>query len=148
MLQIREVAEKKFAQSKGCIYIYGHQLAHMKKINILYWVFTGLLAVLMLLSAIPSLLETAQSMELTSKHLGYPVYFSRFLGVAKLLGVIALVVPGYRRLKEWAYAGFAFDLIAAAYSFLAVGDSPVQCIAPVIGLVILALSYWYFHKRG
>ena len=88
----------------------------MKKINIIYWISTILLALLMLSSAIPSIINGPDSIKIMTTHLGYPLYFTPFLGVAKLLGVIALFVPGFPKIREWAYAGFTFDLIGALYS--------------------------------
>jgi hypothetical protein len=119
----------------------------MKKTNILYWIFTGLLAALMLLSAIPDLLCVPEAIVMVSNHLGYPIYFIPFIGVAKLLGVIAILVPGFPRIKEWAYAGFTFDLIAALFSFIAVKD-PVANWAPLfVGFIIIGCSYYFYHKR-
>ena len=97
----------------------------MKKINILYWVFTGLLIALMLMSGIQNLLSTKASVELVSTLLGYPKYFIPFIGLAKTLGAIVLLIPGYPRIKEWIYAGFVYDLTAATYSSIAIGE-PVQ----------------------
>src|SRR5206468_8172530 len=93
----------------------------MKKITVLYWVFTGLLSALMLLGAIPDLMSVPDAVTLFN-HLGYPAYLLPFLGVAKILGVIAILVPGFPRIKEWAYAGFVFDLAGAMYSSIAVHD--------------------------
>jgi hypothetical protein len=119
----------------------------MKKINIIYWISTGLLIALMLSSAIPSIMDTPESKAYVVDHLHYPTYFGAFLGVAKLLGIVALLIPGYPTIKEWAYAGFAFDLIFALYSFIAVGD-PVKAYAPfIIFLALFAASYIYFHKK-
>ena len=118
----------------------------MKKINILYWVFTALLVILMLLSAIPSILNNPDSAKFMV-HLGYPPYFGRYLGVAKILGIIAILVPGFPRIKEWAYAGFTFDLISALYSFIAVGDPVKSWILFPLFFIILAGSYIYYHKR-
>ena len=119
----------------------------MKKIKIFYWIFTGLLGVMMLFSSIPDLLIIPQAVEIISTHLGYPRYLIPFLGVAKLLGVIAILVPGFPRLKEWAYAGFVFDLIGAMYSHIAVGD-PLSAWAPIfIGFFIIAGSYIFYHKK-
>ncbi|MEO6148646.1 MAG: DoxX family protein, partial [Mucilaginibacter sp.] len=87
----------------------------MKKINIIYWIFTGLLAALMLSSAIPNIISSEDTLKFF-KILGYPAYLSPFLGIAKLLGVIAILIPGFSRIKEWAYAGLAFDLAGATYS--------------------------------
>ncbi len=74
-------------------------------------------------------------------HLGYPAYFSTILGAWKLLGAIAIVAPGFPRLKEWAYAGFFFDLTAAAYSHAVVGDSAADILAPVAFLVLVGASW-------
>jgi len=94
----------------------------MKKTNIFYWIFTGLFGLLMLFSAIPDVLSSPVAIEGMHKGLGYPVYFVPFIGVAKILGVVAILVPGFPRLKEWAYAGLFFDLIGASYSIIAVGN--------------------------
>jgi uncharacterized membrane protein YphA (DoxX/SURF4 family) len=119
----------------------------MKKINIIYWIATGLLLALMLFSGITNALNTPESAQYVTKHLGYPPYFTQYIGIAKILGVIAILIPGYPRIKEWAYAGFTFDLISATYSFIAIGD-PVKDWAPMfIFFIILSVSYIYHHKR-
>ena len=74
-------------------------------------------------------------------HLGYPVYFASILGLWKLLGAIAIVAPGFPRLKEWAYAGFFFDLTSAAVSRAAVGDGVADILAP-LGFLALVLASW------
>jgi hypothetical protein len=118
----------------------------MKTIKILYWVFTGLIVALMLFSAISTFIPNPQG-EVIAKHMGYPLYIFKFLAVAKILGVVALLVPGYPRLKEWAYAGFFFDMAGATYSFIAIGD-PVSGWAPIlIFIAILFGSYIYYHKK-
>ena len=76
----------------------------MKTTKILYWIFTGLMAAFMLLGAIPDVLRIPAAVDV-STHLGYPAYLLPFIGVAKILGVIAVLVPGFQRLKERAYAG-------------------------------------------
>lgn len=108
--------------------------------KITYWVVTILAAALMTLSAIPDILLSAEAVEIF-RHLGYPTYLLPFLGVAKLLGVIAVLQPWFGRLKEWAYAGLTFDLIGAFYSHLSVGDSAAFWIFPVIGLILVSASY-------
>jgi uncharacterized membrane protein YphA (DoxX/SURF4 family) len=94
----------------------------MKKTNIFYWIFTGLFGLLMFFSAVPDVLSSPVAIEGMHNGLGYPAYFVPFIGVAKILGVIAILVPGFPRLKEWAYAGLFFDLIGATYSIIAVGN--------------------------
>ena len=74
-------------------------------------------------------------------HLGYPLYFASILGMWKLLGAIAIVAPGLPRVKEWAYAGFFFDLTAAAASRAFVGDSSADVIAPLVFLVLVLASW-------
>src|SRR6478735_5220446 len=104
--------------------LYRHQRINksniMKRINIFYWIVTILFALAMLSSAIPNIMATKQWEEIM-KGLGYPLYMLPFLGVAKLIGVIIILIPGYPRLKEWAYAGLVIDLAAATYSIIAVG---------------------------
>ena len=87
----------------------------MKKINIAYWSVTGIFAAFMLFSAIPDMLIVPEAVTMITG-LGYPTYFIPFIGVAKLLGVIAILVPGFNRIKEWAYAGLFFDLIGYLFS--------------------------------
>src|SRR5690606_11092939 len=118
----------------------------MKKTNILYWASTGLFCAFMLTSAIPNLLVSDEWVAIMES-LGYPAYLLPFLGVAKLLGVVALVVPGFARLKEWAYAWFFFDLLGATYSAIAVEGPQLPHAFMVIPFTLLALSYVYWHTR-
>jgi DoxX-like protein len=74
-------------------------------------------------------------------HLGYPLYFATILGVWKLLGAITITVPGLPRLKEWAYAGFVFDLTGAAISHAAVRDGAGDIAAPLVFLALVAASW-------
>lgn len=119
----------------------------MKKTNILYWTFTGIFCFFMLGSAIPDILVSPMAVEGMSKGLGYPIYLIPFLGVAKTLGVIAVLIPGYPRIKEWAYAGLTFDLIGATYSIIAVGEPVGNWGFMALPLTFAALSYVYYHKR-
>jgi uncharacterized membrane protein YphA (DoxX/SURF4 family) len=118
----------------------------MKKTNTIYWIFTGLLAAFMLMSGIPNLLRIPQAIAIM-QHLGYPAYLLTLLGIAKLLGVVAILVPGYPRIREWAYAGFVFDLVGAMFSGFSVGDPASSWAPPFINLLILSVSYIYYHKR-
>ena len=117
----------------------------MKTTKILYWVFTILMIALMLSSVIGSFMNNPKSAEFAA-HLGYPLYIFKFLAVAKALGIIAILVPGNPRLKEWAYAGFTFDLLGAVYSGLTVGDPIVQWTPVIIGLLFIIGSYITYHK--
>jgi apolipoprotein N-acyltransferase len=144
-----EVADWKFRLDLPLILkplYWSYQNPHMKKTNILYWIFTSLFAALMLFSAIPDVLNVPDAVAYMTA-LGYPPYFTPFIGVAKILGVLAILIPGYPRIREWAYAGLTFDLIGATYSQIAVG-------APVGGLIFMAFalvlafgSYFYSHRR-
>ncbi|MEQ9375255.1 MAG: DoxX family protein [Imperialibacter sp.] len=119
----------------------------MKRINILYWVFTGLFGGFMMFSAIPDIISVPEAVEMVSGQLGYPEYIIPFLGVAKALGVIALFIPGFPRVKEWAYAGLTFDLIGATYSGIAVGGFDPGLLMMVVIFGIEALSYIFYHKK-
>lgn len=117
-----------------------------KRDAILFWVSTGLFSAFMFTSIIPNIMSAPDWVEIF-KQLGYPLYMLPFLGVAKLLGVIALLVPGFPRIKEWAYAGFFFDLTGAVYSGLAVGGFDPLMLLMLIPYVLGTLSYIYYHKR-
>jgi len=116
----------------------------MKKINILYWVFTGLFAGLMLFSSFSNIVTAPEAVELLKTKLGYPVYIIPFLGVAKLLGAITILIPRFPRLKEWAYAGLMFDLIGATYSSFAIGEAGA---AFMLIFVALGFASYYFYRR-
>ena len=77
-------------------------------------------------------------------HLGYPLYFLYIIGVWKILGVTAILIPRFRLVKEWAYAGFFFAMSGAAFSHIALGD-PMNEIAPSLVLLILVVLSWYFR---
>jgi len=100
----------------------------------------------MTLASIPDLLSVPQAVTLFER-LGYPLYLLPFLGVAKLAGVVGVLVPRLVRIKEWAYAGLAFDLTGALYSHLRVGDSASEWWAAAMGLVLLVGSYAFHYKR-
>lgn len=117
----------------------------MKNARIVYWTVTGLAASLMLLSAIPDLLQVPQAVSIIN-HLGYPPYLLLFLGTAKALGVLALVTPRLRRLKEWAYAGLSFDVTGALYSHLSVGDAPSGWLPAAVALLLLSGSYVAYRR--
>lgn len=118
----------------------------MKKTGITYWVFTAFAGAFMLMTAIPDLLQVPSALGIIA-HLGYPDYLLPFLGVAKLFGVAALVVPRFPRVKEWAYAGLIFDLLGAFYSHLSVGDGPGNWLFSIIGLVLVIGSYVFYQRK-
>jgi hypothetical protein len=117
----------------------------MKKTNIFYWIFTSLFAFMMLGSAIPDIISHPMAVQGMHKELGYPLYFIPFIGWAKSLGVFAILIPGFPRIKEWAYAGFAFDLIGATFSIVAVGKP--DWVFMFLPLALGVASYYFYHKR-
>jgi LPXTG-motif cell wall-anchored protein len=118
----------------------------MKITKILYWIITGLMAAFMLMASIPDVLQIPEAVAVFN-HLGYPKYLLPFIGVAKILAVIAILIPGFQRLKEWAYAGLVFDLIGALYSHISVGDPPSNWIFPILGLLLVVGSYVFYRRR-
>ncbi len=119
----------------------------MKKTKIAYWIFTGLLVASMLMSSITSILRLPSSVAMISSRLGYPIYVIPFLGIAKLLATVVILIPGFPRVKEWAYAGITFDLIGATYSQIALGDSHGMWLFMIIWFIPLIGSYIYYHKK-
>jgi hypothetical protein len=114
----------------------------MKKNKIIYWTCTILFAGFMTFTAIPDIIRDPEAMKFIMS-LGYPDYFIPFIGVAKLLGSISILVPSFHRIKEWAYAGLAFDLIGAMYSGIMVGgfDPAMLTMLPVFALGIASYNY-------
>jgi len=114
-----------------------------KRNKIIYWIFTLWLALGMLSTGIVQLLKLKQETDMFA-HLGYPLYFLTILGIWKMLGVAAVLIPKFPLLKEWAYAGFFFAMSGAVFSHLAVGDGAKEFIGPVL-LLILTVVSWYFR---
>ncbi len=110
------------------------------RVNGVYWVVTGLMAAFMLMASIPDVFRQPNAIAVFG-HLGYPAYLLLFVGTAKILGVLAVLIPGTGRLKEWAYAGLIFDLTGALYSHLSVSDPATVWAFAVIGLVLVSGSY-------
>jgi hypothetical protein len=119
-----------------------------KTINILYWVFTILFAALMIFSAYGSILVNEDAKTLIHDQLGYPMYFIPFTGYAKLIGAIAILIPGLKTIKEWAYAGLFFDLVGAVYSGIALAGKMDPMMAfMLIWFVPGILSYIFWKKK-
>jgi hypothetical protein len=118
----------------------------MKKIRITYWILTGLFAFVMLGSAIPDILVSPMAVE-GFREMGLNPALVPFVGIAKALGVVAILTPGFPRLKEWAYAGLIFDLIGATYILIAIGK-PIGLYAPMFIFIALGFgSYFFYHKK-
>ena len=119
-----------------------------KTIPILYWVFTILFVLLMLFSAMGGIKPNADTIKLMHDGLGYPVYFISFISIAKLMGCIAILIPGFSRIKEWAYAGLFFDLAGAIYSGIAVsGKFDPMMLAMLAWVIPGILSYYFWHRK-
>jgi uncharacterized membrane protein YphA (DoxX/SURF4 family) len=111
----------------------------MKIRQIAYWITTALTAAVFLSGGAGELARPAPLMEGMAR-LGYPAYFVTILGIWKILGGIAILIPKTPRLKEWAYAGMFFDLSGAAISHAASGEQP-KIAAPLIILAIVIASW-------
>ena len=119
----------------------------MKKTKVIFWTATIIFAILMLVSSIPDILNVADAKKFMAT-LGYPAYLTPFLGWAKLLGVIAILVPGnFPRIKEWAYAGLFIDLTGALYSGLCTTGPSAGMLMMLAWVVPGIVSYIYYHKR-
>ncbi|WP_316769399.1 DoxX family protein [Pedobacter frigiditerrae] len=114
-----------------------------KRNKIIYWVATIWLALGMLSTGIVQLIKMKEEADMIA-HLGYPLYFLTILGVWKVLGVIAILIPKFPLLKEWTYAGFFFAMSGAIFSHLAIGDGAKDFFGPTL-LLILILVSWYFR---
>lgn len=114
--------------------------------KIIYWIATIWLALGMLSTGAVQLFKAKEGqggLDMIT-HLGYPVYLLTLLGLAKILGVVALLIPKFPLLKEWAYAGFFFIMCGAIFSHIASGDS-VDELIPSLLLLILTIVSWYFR---
>jgi len=118
----------------------------IKRNKIIYWIATSWLALGMVSTGVVQLLKTKDGQGGVDMitHLGYPVYLLTILGVWKILGVIAVLIPKFPLLKEWAYAGFFFVMTGAIFSHLAMNDS-VKEMLPGLLLLILVIISWYFR---
>jgi uncharacterized membrane protein YphA (DoxX/SURF4 family) len=114
-----------------------------KRNKIIYWISTLWLALGMVSTGLVQLLKMKEEADLFT-HLGYPLYLLTILGIWKMLGVVAVLIPKFPLLKEWAYAGFFFVMSGAVFSHLACGDGAKEYFGPVL-LIILTLASWYFR---
>lgn len=115
-----------------------------KRNKIIYWIATIWLALGMTSTAIVQLIKMKEEVDKTVLGLGYPAYFLTIIGVWKLLGVIAVLIPKFKILKEWAYAGFFFLMSGAIVSHLVVSDAAIELFGPTLLLILTILS-WYFR---
>jgi len=113
-----------------------------KRNKIIYWIATVWLALGMVSTAIVQLIKMEKETAMM-KHLGYPIYFLTIIGIWKLLGVIAVLLPKFQLVKEWAYAGFFFAMSGAICSHIALGN--LNELVPSLLLLILTVVSWYFR---
>ncbi|XZF12405.1 DoxX family protein [Chitinophagaceae bacterium MMS25-I14] len=117
----------------------------MKTAKITFWITTSL--IFLLEGVMPALTSNSEQAKQGISHLGYPDYFRIWLTVFKVAGSLLLIIPAFKgRIKEWAYAGFAFDFIFALISITAVDGFGASAAFPLVALVILAASYFSWHK--
>jgi hypothetical protein len=114
-----------------------------KTINILYWIFTVLFALAIFSTCIPN----EEGYKFITGILGYPGYFVNYIAVMKVLGVIALLIPGFPRVKEWAYAGLFLDMISAVYSFYATDTLTIDSWVMLVFFGLGIASYVFYHKK-
>ena len=112
----------------------------------LYWILTGLFTAFMIFTAIPDITMSGDAVTLITG-LGYPKYFIPFIGVAKVSGCAVILLPGLKRMKEWAYAGLFFDLSGAVYSGIAMAGFDPQMTFMVLPISFLFLSYFLWHQK-
>jgi len=113
---------------------------------IAYWIVTLLLAAAVMLSGIGQLMQLGGNVELV-KNLNYPLYVLTILGFWKVLGAIALVVPGFPRIKEWAHAGIFFLMTGAALSHMFAGDNGFSIILP-LSYAALNIASWALRPKN
>ena len=118
-----------------------------KAVRIWYWIVTLLFVAFMLFSGISELVQT-ESSELLLIQLGYPIYLNIILGVAKILGVVALIQTKWSVLKEWAYAGFTIDILGVAMSMALIGEPISAVLVTLLFLVVMFISYALWKKTN
>jgi hypothetical protein len=117
----------------------------MKKTKIIFWVTTVI--IFLFEGVLPALTSQTELAKEGIRHLGYPAYFGNLLVVFKVAGAVALIIPQVpKRIKEWAYAGFGFDFIAAAVSHTAIDGFGGQAIFPIVFMGLLILSYFSYRQ--
>jgi len=111
--------------------------------KIIYWIATIWLALGMTSTAIVQIIKMPEEVDMMTA-LGYPLYILMIIGVWKILGVIAILIPKFPLIKEWAYAGFFFVMSGAIISHLVVGDKAKTIFGPLL-LIVLTVTSWYFR---
>lgn len=119
-----------------------------KTVSILYWVSTLLFAGLMIYSSVGGIGPNEKTKMVFHTWLGYPVYFIQFISWAKIAGSVVILIPGLKKLKEWAYAGLFFDLAGAVYSAIIVaGKFDPNMLMMLLWIVPGILSYIFWTRK-
>ncbi len=118
-----------------------------KRNKVIYWIATLWLSLGMVSTGIVQLLRMEEEVTLLVQSLGYPMYFLIMLGIWKIVGVIAILMPKFPLIKEWAYAGFFFSMSGAIISHIASG-SPMSDVYPPVLLLVLTIVSWYFRPAN
>lgn len=120
-----------------------------KSTKITYWVATIIFSGLMIFSSVGGIQPTEDTVKFMHDGLGYPIYFIRFISIAKIIGAVAILVPGLgRSVKEWAYAGLFFDLAGAVYSGYAMaGKFDISMLFMLAWILPGVVSYIFWHKK-
>jgi hypothetical protein len=121
-------------------------IAQSPKRTFFYWPATILLAAIYAITGVGNLIPFAH-IAADMQRLGYPAYFMPFLGIWKLLAAGALVVPVFRKLRQFAYMGMVIDLTGAIYSRVAIHDTAVSVFVPVLILLLVVTSWWQWSLR-
>ena len=117
-------------------------------IKILYWIFTIIFSGLMIFSSVGGIGPTQQVIDMFHTGLGYPIYFIQFISWAKIVGAIAILIPGLNKvIKEWAYAGLCFDLAGATFSGLAASPKFEPAILGMLMWIVPGILSYIFWKK-
>lgn len=117
-------------------------------IKILYWIFTIIFSGLMIFSSVGGIGPTQQVIDMFHTGLGYPIYFIQFISWAKIVGAIAILIPGLNKvIKEWAYAGLFFDLAGATFSGLAASPKFEPAILGMLMWIVPGILSYIFWKK-
>jgi|KBSMisStandDraft_5_1062788.scaffolds.fasta_scaffold02895_2 hypothetical protein len=117
----------------------------MKKVKALYWIFTGLFIAFMLVTSLSQVISSKGAEEVMTI-LQMPMYLLPLLGISKLLAIAAIVISGFPKIKEWAYAGVMFDFIAATYCMIAVGGTIDKWGFMILPILLCGLSYYFYNR--
>ena len=116
-----------------------------KSVRVIYWITTVLFALFMLFGGVTEVMQNPTAVE-GIVSLGYPAYFLMILGIAKVLGSIAIVQNKYKTIKEWAYAGFTIDILSASASLAYSGAGIGFSLFPLVFLAVMFVSYASWKK--